>query len=278
MCRTPWKGERWLREECITVPASQKSGTSFSSNLRGRKELRNSKISRKSSLKKWISGHQSLQRGLREPLLRVRTDLWHHWDQASTRSSFLKPFLRWLSKSTSLGVFWCSEVILFDFKIKKTAVIFSVGGGLGSHAVWRVHSEGKKVPWRFQRAMQLCLWDRAQNARFDRWESLFVHDFVIRENKVPRITRNCIGSTSVTLPTSGSVQGTVMKVFGTTSMKIRISTALTRCVVDRCVLVLGLSMNSWTKLSRKMERKSIRIESTGENFDWNVIRWVWSHD
>ena len=107
MCRTPWKGERWLREECITVPASQKSGTSFSSNLRGRKELRNSKISRKSSLKKWISGHQSLQRDLREPLVRVRPTygiIHSIGTNASTLSSLENAFMRsivkkWLVRS-----------------------------------------------------------------------------------------------------------------------------------------------------------------------------------
>ena len=41
---------------------------------------------------------------------------------------------------------WCSGLILFDFKITKSTVIFSVGGGMGVHAVWRVHSEGKKAP------------------------------------------------------------------------------------------------------------------------------------
>ena len=42
--RVPWKRDGRLREEWIMTPASQKSGASFSSNLSGWKELRNSKI------------------------------------------------------------------------------------------------------------------------------------------------------------------------------------------------------------------------------------------
>ena len=117
----------------------------------------------KSRLKRQISGHQSLQRGLREPLLRVRTDLWQHWDQAITLSALANMIFKSLSKSTSLGVFWCTRLLFLEFKITKPTVIFFQGRGLGSHAVWRVHRQGKKVPWRFQRAMQLCLWARAPN-------------------------------------------------------------------------------------------------------------------
>ena len=75
--------------------------------MRGRKELRNSKISRKSSLKKWISGHQSLQRDLREPLVRVRLTygiIHSIGTNASTLSSLENAFMRsivkkWLVRS-----------------------------------------------------------------------------------------------------------------------------------------------------------------------------------
>ena len=67
-------------------------------------------------------------------------------DQASAHSLFLKQVLGRLVKTTSLGVFWCSAFIVFDFKITKSALKLSVGECAGIQAVWLVHTKGKQVP------------------------------------------------------------------------------------------------------------------------------------
>ena len=132
------------------------------------KSFRIRKYALKCSKTRSRSGIKSLQHGLREPLLRVRADLCYHLDQASAHSLFLKQVLRRLAKTTSLGVFWCSAFIVFDFKITKSALKLSGGECAGIQAVWLVYTKGKQVPWTNERDLPARCEDRAQKPRFSR--------------------------------------------------------------------------------------------------------------